>query len=217
MHKIAALHAICTKESYRGQRLATKLIQEALHWTQERYKMTLLFTDIPSFYERLSLHRIQEYRFQLPWAHSQGTLSLRPVVAPQDNALFLRCFDKRHLLSNYFWVQDKGSLTAFNALFNTYPTYWSLYYSSAIDGLISYLLEGKTFHLFDVIATKMPSLDLILNHLPAAIEEIYFYFSPDRFTDQALAVPYLYDNGHLMVHGKWLCRNPLMISPLSRF
>ena len=62
----------------------------------------------------------------------------------------------------------------------------------------------------------MPTLDVILSHLPTAIEEIYFYFSPDRFTDKATPEPYLYDKGHLMIHGTWPAVHPFMIAPLSR-
>lgn len=215
-HKMGALHAVCTKASHRGQGLATHLIQEALHWAQERCEMTLLFTEIPAFYERLSFHCIQEHRFHLPISHPKGTQSLRPIVSPQDNDLFLRCFREREPLSNRLWVKDNGAIASFNTLFATYPTYWSLYYSSAFNGFISYILEDKAFHLLDVVASNMPSLDVILSHLPAAIEEIYFYFFPDRLTDKAIPEPYLYDKGHLMIHGRWPRVNPFMISPLSR-
>ncbi len=215
-HKMGALHAICTKASHRRQGLATQVIQEALDWAKTRYDTTFLFTGIPDFYERLSFRYIQEHRFHLPGLHPKGTRGLRPVIAPRDNNLFLRCFRDREPLSNHVWIKDNGAIAAFNALFATYPTYWSLYYCPAINGFISYLLEGKTFHLLDIVASKIPSLDGILSHLPAAIDEIYFYFPPDRLTDKAIPEPYLYDNGHLMVHGTWPCTTPFMISPLSR-
>lgn len=215
-HKMGALHAICTKASHRRQGLATELIQEALDWARDRSEMILLFTEIPAFYERLSFHSIQEHRFHLPCVHPKGTLALRAVTAPQDNELFLRCFREREPTSKRLWVKDLGAIASFNTLFATYPIYWSLYYSPSIDGFIAYQLENRTLHLFDVVANKMPGLDLILSHLPSAIEEIYFYFSPDRFTDKAKPEPYLYDNGHLMVQGKWPLTDSFMISPLSR-
>lgn len=215
-YTMGAIHAVCTKASHCGQGLATDLIREALKWAQERCAMTALITEIPAFYERLSFHCIQEYRFHLPISRPKGTLSLRPIVAPHDNDLFLHCFREREPLSNRVWIQDKGAISAFNTLFDTYPTYWSLYYSSAFHGFISYRLEDKVLHLLDVVASKMPSLEEILSHLPSAIEAIYFYFSPDRFTDKAIPEPYLYDKGHFMVHGRWPYADPFMIPPLSR-
>lgn len=215
-HRIGALHGICTQVAHQGQGLASKLIQEALEQAIERCEAVLLFTDIPAFYERLSFRQTQEYRFHLSFPHSKGSKPLQPVIAPQDNDLFLRCFRERVPLSNRLWVKDNGSIASFNAFFATYPNYWSLYYCQAIDGLISYEVKNKTLHLYDIVANKIPSLNLILEHLPTAIDDIYFYFSPELLSDQATPEPYLYDNGHLMVHGSWQLTHPFMMPPLSR-
>lgn len=209
------LHAVCTKDSFRGRGLATDLIQEALTWAENRCELVIAFTEIPQFYEKISFHRVQEHRFHLPCHHLKGALALRPLICPEDNALFLRIFLERAPLSSRVWIKDNGSIAAFNTLW-THPSFWSLYYSASIDGIVSYLIENKTLHLLDIIASQLPSLELILEHLPHSIEEIYFYFSPDRLTDAATAAPYLYDKGHLMVHGKWPCHKPFMVSPLSR-
>ena|SRR5579862_1595947 len=213
---VGALHAICTKASHKGKGLASQLIQEALQWAEGRCEYVILFTESPAFYERISFRSIQEYRFHLPCKRPKGSQHLRPMVAPKDDALFLRCFREREPVSQHVWIKDNGAIASFNTLFATYPTYWSLYYSSTIDGIISCLIEGKTLHLLDVVAKKLPSLDGILDHMPDAIEEMYFYFSPDRFTDAAVPQPYLYDKGYLMVHGAWPRMEPFMISPLSR-
>lgn len=215
-HKVAALHAICTKVAHRGRGLASELIQQALKWAQNRYEFVILFTEIPNFYKKLSFSYIQEYRFRLACRCPKGSQSLKPVIFPKDNALFLRSFQDQAPVSNHLWVKDNGTIASFNTLFGTYPTYWSLYYSPSIKGIISFQLQDKTMHLFDIIASKIPSLDIILDHVPTEIDEIYFYFPPDRLTNDATFEPYLYDHGHLMVHGNWPNIKPFMISPLSR-
>ena len=215
-YKIGALHGICTQADSRGNGLATELTKEALQWSKGRCDIVLLFTEIPAFYEKLSFQQIKEHRFHLRRSCPKGSHVLRPVIAPQDNELFLRCFREREPISNRLWIKDNGLIASFNTLFATYPTYWSVDYSSTIDGLISYQLKDKTLHLFDIVASKMPPLDVILNHLPAEVDAIYFYFSPDRFTDEAIPEQHLYDHGHLMIHGPWPISNPFMISPLSR-
>lgn len=215
-HKIGALHGICTQTDSRGHGLASELIKEALHWSKGRCDTVLLFTEIPAFYEKLSFQRIQEHRFHLHRFCPKGSQSLRPVIAPQDNDLFLRCFREREPISNRLWISDNGLIASFNTLFATYPTYWSVHYSPTIDGLISYQLKEKNLHLLDIVASKMPSLDAILDHLPEEVDDIYFYFAPDRFTDEAIPEPYLYDQGNLLIHGPWQTSNPFMISPLSR-
>lgn len=216
VHKAAALHAICTKQTSRSLGLASELIQEALVWAKKQYEFVILFTEIPKFYEKLSFHCIQEHRFHLACKKPKGTQPLAPIASPRDNEIFLSCFQNRAPTSNRVWMQDDGDIASFNTLFATYPAYWSLYYSHSMNGIVSYELKGKTLHLYDVIASSIPSLDMILEHLPEAIDDIYFYFSPDRFTDDAIPEPYLYDNGHFLVHGKWPCTKPFMIAPLSR-
>ncbi len=220
--KAGALHAICTKSTHRGQGLASELIQEVLQWATGQYEIVVLFTEIPKFYEKLSFKWIQEYRFHLPCKRPKGTKSLKPLTFPGDNDLFRRCFSSRSPTSNRLWVKESGTIASYNTLFATYPAYWSLHYSPTINGILSYSLEDKTLHLFDIIANEIPSLDLILDHLPAAIEEIYFYFSPDLLTDAATPEPLSCDkkgidfSGYLMVHGNWPNVKPFMISPLSR-
>jgi predicted N-acetyltransferase YhbS len=215
-HKLGALHGICTRSDFRGQGLATELIQEALLWSKGHLDAVFLFTEIPAFYEKMSFNRIQEYRFHLPGSHPRGSQSLRQIITPQDDELFVRCFNEREPLSNCVWIEDRGLIASFNALFATYPSYWSLYYSPAIDGFISFEIEDRTLHLFDVVASMIPTLEIILDHLPQEIDDIYFYFSPDRLTKEAVPEPYLYDKGHLLIHGHWQLNKPFMISPLSR-
>lgn len=221
-YSLGALHAICTKATHRGQGFASELIQEALNWAKDRYDCFVLFTEIPGFYEKLSFRTIQEHRFHLPCHHPKGSEPLFALTSPQDDALFLRCFRARAAVSSHFWVQDTGQIASFNALFATYPTYWSLYYCPAFDGILSFAIHDKTLHLFDIIARKIPSLDTILDHLPSPIEELYIYFSPDLITDSASCKPLICDNtmadfsGYLMVYGNWPEVGPFMISPLSR-
>lgn len=221
-YKVGALHAICTKTGYRNQGLASELIKEALEKAKGQYDFLILFTEIPEFYKKLSFRYIQEYRFHLPCQHQKGSQALQPVIFPNDNALFLRIFRERAPLSNHLWVKDNGFIASFNTLFATYPTYWSLHYSPSLNAIISYVLDGKTLHLFDIIANQIPSLDSILDHLPEAIDKVYFYFSPDRLIDTAISETLPYSNefgdlsGYLMVHGDWPNAQPFMISPLSR-
>lgn len=219
---MAALHAICTKASHRGRGLASALIQEALDWTHDRYAGVLLFTEIPSFYEKLSFTRIPEYCFKMTCEHQKGRQSLLPLVSPKDDVLFQRCFRERASISNHLWVKDHGGIASFNTLFATYPTYWSLHYSPLFDGIISFEIQGRTLYLFDVVAKVIPSLAVILDHIPTAIEEIYFYFPPDLLTGSADPEGLLCNDssvnfsGYLMVHGDWPVVKPFTIPPLSR-
>ncbi len=88
------------------------------------------------------------------------------MIAPQDNDPFFAVFVNEPPSPNRLWVSDNGLIASFNTLFAAYPTYWSVHYSPTIDGLISYQLKDKRLHLLDIVASKMPSLDIMLDHLP---------------------------------------------------
>jgi len=215
-YKTGGLNAVCTRTSHRGLGFASELIQQALSWAKEHYECVLLFTEIPQFYETNSFRKIQEYRFHLPCPHAKGSQLLKPLISPNDDVLFFDYFNNRSALSNYIWLKDNGTIASFNAFFTTFPTYWSLYYCSSIDAILSFEIKDRTLHLYDVIASKLPSLESILDHIQSEIDHIYFYFSPDRFTVSAVPEPYLFDNSYLMVHGNWPLVQPFMIPPLAR-
>lgn len=215
--KAGALHAICTKTTHRGRGYASELIREAMQWSEKHCDFTILFTDLSDFYQKLSFRNVPEHRFHLPCRHTKGRQALRPVVSPADDSLFLRCFREREPLSHRVWIEDDGRIALFNMLYAaSYPAYWSLHYSQQMDGFISFQLENRTLHLFDVVACKLPALESILDHFSEPIDDIYFYFSPDRLSGDAMPEPFKYDDGYLMVHGAFPCDQLFMISPLSR-
>lgn len=215
-YKVGFLHGICTQAFYRNKGYASKLILKALDFAKQRDAIPLLFTEIPDFYTRMSFKKVQEYRFHLPCEQVRASKKLRPLEVPHDKDLFFRCFQKREPLSSRFWIQDDGYIASFNSLFATYPLFWSFYYSEEFNGLLSFEIKNKTLHLFDVVAEKMPPLKLILSHFQAPLEDIYFYFPPERLTQAAQAEPYLYDHGQLMVYGAFPQTSPFMVAPLSR-
>ncbi len=210
--RAAALHAVATRESHRGQGLASSLIEEAIEWARGRYDFLVLYTKIPAFYEPFSFARVEECRFRLECAREKGRQALEPLEAAEVRRLFC----EREMLSGQVWVEDRGEIAPLNALFEGFPHFWSFHYAPAIDAILSFVVKEKTVHLFDVIARKIPTLEMILDHLPCEIDEIYFYFSPERLTDEALPQPYSHYGDLLMVRGVWPEVKPFMVPPLSR-
>ncbi|MFZ4099825.1 MAG: GNAT family N-acetyltransferase [Chlamydiia bacterium] len=212
-----ALTAICTEAHHRGQGLATALIQQAMAWAQDRgVEGVVLFSEIPQFYTRASFRVIQEYRFRLPFRSTGGSRQLSPLVSPRDDELFARCIRNRSPLSEVVWVEDFGQMACFSALFGSDPAYKLLAYSPHLDVILSLKMEGRSLHLLDIIGARIPSLQEILDHIPTEVEEIFFYFPPDKLTRDALPEPHLIDGNHLMVRGAWPSTEPFMVPLLSR-
>jgi predicted N-acetyltransferase YhbS len=216
MHKLGAIHAVCTKETHRGRGLSTDLIKRVLAWAKQSHEAVVLYTGIPAFYERIGFKKIQEYRFKLQLNHPKGLKNSAELISPRDDALFKRLYSEAAPASKVAWVKDDGTIASFNTLFATFPTYWSLHYCESIEAIVSWNLEGKTLHVFDIVSKHIPSLKTLLDYVPGDIETIYFYFSPDLLAPEAISEPHLYDEGHLMVHGTWPDTRKFMIAPLSR-
>jgi predicted N-acetyltransferase YhbS len=89
--EIAALHAICTKASHRSRGIATELLKEALEWADQRHQATILFTEIPSFYEKFGFRTLQEHRFRLVKDFPKGSKIWQQLTYDQS-ALFYRLF-----------------------------------------------------------------------------------------------------------------------------
>ena len=80
---LAALHAVCT-EKFRGQKLASSLIKEAVIWAKLNSDFQILFTEIPSFYEKFGFTCVQEHRFYLPGKHKKGKKFFDALASPKD-------------------------------------------------------------------------------------------------------------------------------------
>ena len=215
-YKMAALHAVCTKKDYQKRGFASELVTESLQWAKQTSDLQILFTDIPSFYERLGFTKLQEHRFLLKQKFSKGIKEAHAISTPKDDSLFLRCFSQRAPLSKHFWIKDHGEIASFTTLFATYPSYYSLYYCKEFDGFISWYFEGTTLHLLDIVAASIPKLQDIMQYLPQDIDQIYFYFPTDVLAINAIADAHNYDNAFLMSNKKLDIKKPFMIAPLSR-
>lgn len=85
---VAALHAVCTKKDHQGQSLASALTLGVVQWAKKISDFQILFTEIPSFYEKLGFVIIKEHRFHLKHAYKKGSKLFSALAAPKDDNLF---------------------------------------------------------------------------------------------------------------------------------
>jgi hypothetical protein len=67
-----------------------------------------------------------------------------------------------------------------------------LRHAADLDVIVCCELDGSRLKLFDVVGPRLCSLADIVNRIPQRIDEVEFYFSPDRFEVQTRAVPHLF-------------------------
>ena len=97
------------------------------------------------------------------------------------------------------------------------PRLAGLHYSAVLDCLAVFELAGSELSLYDVVATEMPSLDSLLSQIPAPIEAVRFYFSPERFDIETSSEPYRFDGDYFMVRGPFAAESrTFMIPPPAR-
>jgi hypothetical protein len=87
---------------------------------------------------------------------------------------------------------------------------------SGLDVIVCCELDGPRLKLFDVVGPRLCSLADIVNRIPQCIDEVEFYFSPDRFKVQTHAVPHLFaGDSHLMVRGSFDAESEAFMIPRS--
>jgi hypothetical protein len=69
--------------------------------------------------------------------------------------------------------------------------------------------------LLDVVAKTLPSIDQLMSALAYDIDEIVFYFSPDRFAVEARTEPHRYDGDDYMVRGPFAIEGKPFMVPRS--
>ncbi len=213
--RVGGIHAVCTHPAHRRRGYFRQAMTEALEDSDRYYKTLLLYTAQPELYEPFGFRELGEHLFRAPWsAPTQGVRGFRELdlYEPNDLRLAERLLAAREPVSNTVGVVDEVGLFGFNE--GKRP----LRYAEDLQVIVCLELDGTRLKLFDVVGPRLCSLAEIIERIPQPIDEIEFYFSPDRFDTEARAVPYLVDgDSHLMVRGSFAAEGqPFMIPRSAR-
>ncbi|WP_439814887.1 GNAT family N-acetyltransferase [Zavarzinia sp. CC-PAN008] len=192
------VHAVCTAPAYRRQGRCAALMHEVLAHCDGRFEMLVLFTEQPEIYDGFGFRVVAEQCFALDAPGSAGGLGLRRLRSvPQDAALLAWLLERRTPVSRVLGVGPEKTIFTFNECASP------LFELTGLNAVVSLEVEGPVLRLYDVVALELPSLADILARIPRAIERVEFHFSPDRFTDRAVAVPARLEDV-MMVRGPFL-------------
>ena len=211
---VGGIHAVCTRPEYRRRGYYRQIMYEVLAYCDRWYETLILFTAQPELYEPFGFRELGEHLFLAPWTSAgagasagRGFRKLN-LYEPNDFRLVERLLAAREPVSNTVGVVHETGLFGFNE--GKRP----LHYAEDVDVIVCLELDGSRLKLFDVVGVRLCSLADIIERIPQRIDNIEFYFSPDRFEVAARAVPHLVDgDSHLMVRGAFAAEGQAFMIP----
>jgi predicted N-acetyltransferase YhbS len=212
--QLGGVHAVCTLEAERRQGHFRGLMEEMLAYCEGRYRTLELSTEHPEYYEPFGFRTIPEHRFvkSVDASGSEpGKQGFRPfdIASESDLALLDRLLDQRTQVSNIVgFVRERD-------IFKFSQGVEGLHYCEALDCLAVFDLSGSRLSLLDVVAVELPSLEALLAQIPGSIHAVEFYFSPERFTEDARPEVYRYDTDYFMVRGPFAAEKERFMVPRS--
>jgi hypothetical protein len=101
-------------------------------------------------------------------------------------------------------VSERLGIVRDRAIFLFDTSTWPLSYAADLDAVLAYAVRDRTLRLYDVVATRMPSLAQVLAQVPEEYDRVEVYFTPDRLAADLAPEPHVVGGDEiLMVRGPW--------------
>lgn len=201
-HVVAGLHAVATAPEHRRQGHMRRVIEAALAYCEERYETILLTTAQPALYEPFGFVVREEHLFSCEVSASGAQGHMRPVDwwRAEDRQRVHDLLRRRAPVSTHLGVLQERDVFLFNSALTH-----NLYVIEPLGALVWLTRQHTTVRLHDLVAEKIPRLEVLLAHIGGPIERVETLFSPDRLGGTFDARPQRFDGDeYLMVRGPFL-------------
>lgn len=178
--RVAAMHGICVKETFRGKGLFKKLMQEALIYVEKNFDASILFTDQPDLYKQYNFTVLPEYDF-LVKTDTIIKIESDLRILSLDNAHDLRIM--QNLLSNHLPLSNQLSLVNEATIFVLDNLQKKIYFSQRLNMIIIYEVIENNLYIKDILSQKPYKLSEIIALIPDNFNKIILQFCPDKFGD----------------------------------
>jgi predicted N-acetyltransferase YhbS len=207
--RVGGIHGVCTLESQRRKGHFRRIMEEALDFCESRFYTLELGTENPEYYEPFGFRVVPEHRFVARVRSSRGRPGFRPIdpARADDLELLDRFLLDRTPVSKRLGVVGERDVFKFSQGTK------GLHHSETLDCLAVFEIENSRLSLYDVVSTQLPSIDELLAQISAVIDQIEFYFSPDRFDVEARPELHRYLDDHYMVRGPFAAESELFMVP----
>lgn len=179
--RVAAIHGICVKESFRGRGLFKQLMQEALIYIENNFDASILFTDQPDLYRRYNFTVLPEYDF---------TTNIDYTVK-MDSDLRTLSLDNPHdlkimqgLLSDHLPISNQMSLVNETTIFVLDTLDKKIHFSHHLNAIIIYEIIESNLYIKDILSQKQYMVSEIIAVIPESFNKVILQFSPDKFSNE---------------------------------
>lgn len=216
---VAGVHAVCTHPDYRRRGYSRQVMEEALAYCDARFKTAVLTTDEPILYTRYGFRVVPEHRFEAEAPRVQrrkpGFRKLSDA-SPADVALLRRLLRTRAPVSNVLGVLEAGEIFVTNEILSK-RRFERIHYAEDLDLTAVYEVAGRNLRLYDLVATDIPSLEVVVACVDADLDRVEIHFTPDRLQAGNVLARAKPPGDYLMVRGPFAVEGrPFILPSLAR-
>ncbi len=215
---VGGIHAVCTHPNHRRRGYFRLAMDEALAWCDERYATALLIGEDSGLYEPLGFRVVRESRFVAPACRSgsrphRQRLRRLDLAQPADLCILHRLLDQRAPVSRRLGVVRERGVFLFT------QAKQPMWYAEDLDAILCLKTTDATLQLYDVVATRIPTLQDVIDRIDSPLERAEVYFTPDRLDASLTPEPHVVDGDSLlMVRGEFPSpHSDLMLPTTARF
>ncbi len=200
---VGGIHAVCTHPNHRRRGYFRLAMNDALAWCDERYATTLLIAGDSAMYEPFGFRLVRESRFvaracRSAKAPSRQRLRLLDLGKPTGLRLLYRLLDERAPVSRRLGVVRECAVFLF-AQANQ-----PMWYAEDLDAILCLKVVDETLRLNDLVATRIPTLQEVIDRVDAPVKRAEVYFTPDQLYAPLNPEPHVVDGESLlMARGKF--------------
>ena len=176
-YQVIQIGTVMTKKEYQGQGLSRKLMEAIIEDYQEKVDFIYLFANetVLEFYPKFGFKRVDELSVSIDASQVKNRKTGIETCDFQKQREELESRVKRRS-TNHLTTYDKENVSLSLFYFSTVFSE-CLYYISELDAFLTFEVEEKELHLYDVLMTEDVSFQEILSYLPLeGIEIIICHF-----------------------------------------
>lgn len=185
-HLVGGVHGVATHPDHRRRGLFRGAIEELLTYAANQFETLVLTTLHPEYFESFGFRVIPEF------VHRAGAVSAASVpdaravdlTRPEDLGLLHRLLERRVPISRCLGVGAEKACFGF-VEFQT-----SIRYSARLDAAAVFERSGGCLRLYDLVASRIPTLAEVVGLVGEPAEGVLAFFSPDRVTGPFVAEPH---------------------------